>query len=72
MDDAERWNGQGDLMHSPFSREHLSLETLRGHWQFCEGDGLSSIGARSRLTNLTCTVGCFHQWVEAIVVAVRS
>ena len=40
MDDAERWNGQGDLMHSPFSREHLSLETLRGHWQSCEGERL--------------------------------
>lgn len=26
LDDAEQWNGQGDLMHSPFSREHLSLE----------------------------------------------
>jgi hypothetical protein len=26
MDDAEKWNGHGDLMHSPFSREHLSLE----------------------------------------------
>eukprot|EP00439_Symbiodinium_sp_Y106_P070773 s1013_g12.t1 len=28
MDDAEKWNGQGDLMHSPFSREHLSLEKM--------------------------------------------
>ena len=24
----ETRNGQGDLMHSPFSREHLSLERL--------------------------------------------
>lgn len=28
LDDAERWNGHGDLMHSPFSREHLSLEKM--------------------------------------------
>ncbi|CAE7829465.1 BRIX1 [Symbiodinium microadriaticum] len=28
MDDAEKWNGQGDLMHSPFSREQLSLEKM--------------------------------------------
>lgn len=28
MDDAEKWNGHGDLMHSPFSREHLSLEKM--------------------------------------------
>ncbi|CAJ1402298.1 unnamed protein product [Effrenium voratum] len=28
LEDAERWNGHGDLMHSPFSREHLSLEKM--------------------------------------------
>ena len=28
LDDAEQWNGHGDLMHSPFSREHLSLEKM--------------------------------------------
>jgi len=28
LQDAERWNGNGDLMHSPFSREHLSLEKM--------------------------------------------
>lgn len=28
LKDAERWNGQGDLMHSPFSREHLSIDSM--------------------------------------------
>jgi len=39
MDDAERWNGQGDLMHSPFSREHLSLEKMDTVTLFSVGHG---------------------------------
>jgi len=39
MDDAERWNGQGDLMHSPFSREHLSLEKMDPVTLFSVGHG---------------------------------
>lgn len=40
-----RWNGQGDLMHSPFNREHLKLETMDkatvfsvGHCDLAEKD----------------------------------
>lgn len=39
LDDAEQWNGQGDLMHSPFSREHLSLEKMDPTTLYSVGHG---------------------------------
>jgi len=38
-EDAEAWNGHGDLMHSPFSREHLDLETMEKSTLFSVGHG---------------------------------
>lgn len=39
MEDAERWNGHGDLMHSPFSREHLSIEKMEKATIYSVGHG---------------------------------
>lgn len=39
LQDAETWNGQGDLMHSPFSREHLSIDTMEKATVFSVGHG---------------------------------
>eukprot|EP00930_Biecheleria_cincta_P000608 TRINITY_DN10137_c0_g1_i2.p1 TRINITY_DN10137_c0_g1~~TRINITY_DN10137_c0_g1_i2.p1 ORF type:complete len:787 (-),score=161.83 TRINITY_DN10137_c0_g1_i2:155-2383(-) len=39
IEDAERWNGSGDLMHSPFSREHLSLDKMEKATLYSVGHG---------------------------------
>jgi len=37
--DAERWNGSGDLMHSAFARDHLSIETMEKATLYSVGHG---------------------------------
>lgn len=39
MEDAESWNGHGDLMHSPFSREHLSIDKMEKATIYSVGHG---------------------------------
>eukprot|EP00927_Polykrikos_kofoidii_P028322 TRINITY_DN2475_c0_g1_i2.p1 TRINITY_DN2475_c0_g1~~TRINITY_DN2475_c0_g1_i2.p1 ORF type:complete len:1056 (-),score=225.81 TRINITY_DN2475_c0_g1_i2:207-3281(-) len=39
MDDAEDWNGSGDLMHSPFAREQLSIEKMEKVTVYSVGHG---------------------------------
>ncbi|CAK0847205.1 unnamed protein product [Prorocentrum cordatum] len=39
QEDAERWNGHGDLMHSPFSREHLELDRMEPATLYSVGHG---------------------------------
>lgn len=58
---------------STYPWRHLEgIGSLAMESGYCRWDGLSSIGARAWLTNLCSTVGCFHQWVKAIVVAVTE